>query len=57
MKGKTMPIEMVCKQCGQAFTPSRQEIMAGPAVYRYCPKCRPPADGDQLERPPIAARR
>jgi len=50
-----MPIELQCKTCGAAFTPTRAEIMAGPAVYRSCPSCRPQPTGDHLERP-IAAK-
>lgn len=36
-----MPIEMSCKQCGAKYVPSRKELIAGPALYRYCPGCRP----------------
>ena len=50
-----MPLEMRCKACGAAFTPTRAEIMAGPHIYRSCPACRPPPTDEHLERPPIAA--
>jgi len=35
-----MTIEMTCRTCGELFTPSREDIAAGPATYRRCEACR-----------------
>ncbi len=35
-----MPLEMTCRTCGEPFTPTRDDIAAGPDVYRTCPDCR-----------------
>jgi len=40
-----MTIEMTCRTCGELFTPSREDIAAGPATYRRCEACR---SGDEL---------
>lgn len=49
-----MAIEMTCKGCGQAFTPSRAEILQGPVIYRLCPECREPRDEDAIDEPAAA---
>jgi len=40
-----MAIEMTCRVCGEPFVPTREDILAGPDVYRTCPGCRA---GDEL---------
>jgi hypothetical protein len=38
--GSPMRIELRCRICGQEYTPSRDDILAGPEVYHRCPSCR-----------------
>jgi len=35
-----MTIEMTCRDCRRPFTPTREDIVRGPSVYRTCPACR-----------------
>jgi len=39
-------LEMTCRDCGEPFVPTRDDIAAGPDVYRRCPSCR---SGDELK--------
>ena len=36
-----MPLEFRCRVCGRLYVPDHADIVAGPAVYRRCPDCRP----------------
>jgi len=36
-----MPLEFRCRVCGRLYVPDHADIVAGPAVYRLCPDCRP----------------
>ena len=40
-----MAIEMTCPLCGITYSPTLEEIIAGPDTYRRCPGCR---SGDEL---------
>jgi len=45
-------MEMTCRTCGEPFTPTGPDIIAGPDTYWYCPSCRREqlggyVDGDQ----------
>lgn len=47
-----MTMEMTCRTCGEPFTPTGPDIIAGPDTYWYCPSCRREqlggyVDGDQ----------
>jgi len=35
-----VPLEMTCRVCGEPFVPTRDDIAAGPEIYRRCPVCR-----------------
>jgi len=35
-------IELTCRLCGAAYTPTREDLVRGPEVYHRCPACRPP---------------
>ncbi len=35
-----MTMEMTCRTCGEPFTPTGPDIIAGPDTYWYCPPCR-----------------
>ena len=35
-------IVLACVRCGVDFTPTRADLVLGPAHYRRCPPCRPP---------------
>jgi len=48
-----MPLEVSCRTCGRYYAPSTGDILSG--IYRLCPSCRPQPDGEQVERPSIAA--
>jgi hypothetical protein len=42
-----MLYELVCVKCGEAFVPSRTDLLLGAAWYRTCPSCRrPPGEGE-----------
>ena len=41
-----MLIEIVCRRCGQTYTPTAEDVRRGPEVYQRCPDCRPPAARD-----------
>lgn len=36
-----MPLEFRCLTCRRLYVPGHADIVAGPAVYRLCPDCRP----------------
>ncbi len=40
-----MATEMTCPLCGITYSPTLEEIIAGPDTYRRCPGCR---SGDEL---------
>ena len=42
-----MPLEIACRQCGQAYEPSKGDILSG--IYRLCPRCRKLLTGELLE--------
>jgi len=47
-----VPLEMTCPLCGITYSPTLEEIIAGPDTYRRCPSCRREqlggyVDGDQ----------
>ena len=44
-----MPLEMTCPGCGITYSPTLEEIIAGPDAYRRCPACRSGGSGDELE--------
>ena len=44
-----MPLEMTCRTCGAAFTPTGPDILAGPDTYWYCPSCRREQLGGYVE--------
>jgi hypothetical protein len=33
-------IQLHCRKCGEPFTPSREDMVKGPEVYRLCKPCR-----------------
>jgi predicted amidophosphoribosyltransferase len=33
-------VVITCRQCGQEYSPTRVDIVRGPAVYRTCSECR-----------------
>ena len=33
-------IALACRACGNEFTPTRDDVMRGPAHYRTCPTCQ-----------------
>jgi hypothetical protein len=35
-------ILVTCRQCGQEYPPTRDDVLRGPDHYRRCPRCRPP---------------
>jgi hypothetical protein len=39
--GLAMLIEITCRRCGQAYTPTVDDFRRGPEVYQRCPACRP----------------
>jgi hypothetical protein len=45
-------IELRCKACGVAFTPTKADIIRGPAWYRLCARCR---RGFELGREAVVA--
>lgn len=38
---------VTCRTCGRDYEPTRREIIAGYAIWSYCPRCR--------GSPPVAA--
>ena len=39
-----MQIEFDYRTCGETYTPSRRDLLQGPAFYRFCPRHRPAVD-------------
>ena len=37
-------IELTCRRCGEAFTPTHEAIIRGPDWYWLCPRCRPDSE-------------
>jgi hypothetical protein len=35
-------ILVTCRQCGQEYPPTRDDVLRGAGWYRLCPRCRPP---------------
>jgi hypothetical protein len=50
--GEPVSILVICRRCGAAFTATRADILAGPAVWRLCPACRGPEPPPAVSCPP-----
>ena len=49
-------IALACRTCGSEFTPTREDVVRGPAHYRTCPTCRLANGSGQPPAPTPCAR-